>query len=308
MRLTPLHEYLTRDLRQTLFVLWGAVGFVLLIACANVAGVLLARASARTAEVATRLALGASCWRVARLFLAEGVLVALAGGVLGSVLAYGGLQLIRIFNPDANPLIGWLFPRLTDASVDGRVLGYTLLVSLVTALLFSVAPALTGSKLDLTASLKDAGRGATTGAGRLRLRSALVVAQVALALVLLTGVGLMVSTMRNLAAVDLGFNAERLLTFRMALSHDRYWQDAAIDGDPRTALSPRVDAFFARVLRRLQTLPGVESAAGLHILPLSHATISRIVAIDGHPSPAAGEELNVFDPGRDWVRADNRTD
>ena len=142
-------------------MLWGAVGFVLLIACANVAGVLLARASARTKEVATR---------VARLFLAEGILLGLAGGALGSLLAYGGVQLIRVFNPDTNPLTSALFPRLDAASVDGRVLGYTLLVSLLTALLFSVAPALTGSRLDLIESLKSTGRGATAGAGRLRLR------------------------------------------------------------------------------------------------------------------------------------------
>ena len=108
VRLVPIHEYLTWNLSQTLFVLWGAVGFVLLIACANVAGVLLARASARTKEVATRLALGASLWRVARLFFVEGVLLALAGGALGSVLAYGGVQVIQVFNPDANPLT--LFP------------------------------------------------------------------------------------------------------------------------------------------------------------------------------------------------------
>ena len=206
--LTPLHDFFTSNLKQTLFVLWGAVGFVLLIACANVAGVLLARASARTKEVGTRLALGASRWRVARLFFAEGVLLALAGGALGSLVAYGGVQIILRFNPGG-------LARMEDASVDGRVLGYVLLVSLLTALLFSVAPALTSSKLDVNASLEDAGRGATTGAPRLRLRSGLVVAQVALALVLLTGAGLMVTTMRNLSLVDLGFNVEQLLTFRI---------------------------------------------------------------------------------------------
>ena len=285
VRLIPLHEFYTKDLEPTLFVLWGAVGFVLLIACANVAGVVLARASSRTKEVATRLALGASRWRVARLLFAEGVLLALAGGTLGCLLAYGGVQVIQVFNPDAHPLTRAIFPRLDTASIDGRVLGYTLLVSLLTALLFSVAPALTGSKLDLTASLKDAGRGTTIVAGRLRLRSGLVVAQVALALVLLTGAGLMVNTMRNLAAVDPGFNVEQLLTFRLRLSRDRYLQDPAIAGEPKTELSPQVDEHHARVLRRLQTLRGVESAAGIHILPLSHtSTAFSILAIDGRPS------------------------
>ena len=301
VRLIPLHDYLTRNLRRTMFVLWGAVGFVLLIACANVAGVLLARASARTKEVATRLALGASRWRVARLFFAEGILLGLAGGALGSVLAYAGVQLIRVFNPDSNPLTFAVFPRLDAASVDGRVLGYTLLISLLTALLFSVAPALSGSRLDLTASLKDTGRGATAGAGRLRLRAALVVAQVALALVLLTGAGLMISTMRNLAAVDLGFDTEQLLTFRLSLDRERYLQDA-LAGEPQNVLSPRADAFHAQVLRRLQTLPGVESAAGIHVLPLSHYETMRILAIDGHHAPSANEEIDVFDLDQGWVR------
>ena len=296
VRMEPLHEAFTRDLRQPLFLLWGAVGFVLLIACANVAVVLLTRASARTKEVATRLALGASRGRVARMFLAEGVLLALAGGGLGSLLALGGVQLIRVFNPDSNPLTFEMFPRLSAASVDGRVFGYTLLISLVTALLFSGAPALTGSRLDLTKSLKDAGRGTTAGASRLRLRSALVVGQVALALVLLTGAGLMVGTLRNLTTLDPGFDVEQVLTFRVALNRDRSVRDAAHVGEPETELSPRVDTFHARVLRRLQTLPGVESAAGINFLPLSSSGVSRIVAIAGHPAPTPGDEF------RDWRR------
>ena len=300
VRLVPLHEHFTRNLRHTLFTLWGAVGFVLLIACANVAGVLLARASARTQEVATRLALGASRWRVARLFLVEGVLLALVGGALGALLAYGGLHLIRLLNPDANPFIS-IFPRLNDASLNGRVLGYTLLVSLLTALLFSVAPALTGSTPDRTGSRKDAGRGAMAGAERLRLRSALVVAQIALALVLLSGAGLLVNTMRYLAQVDPGFDAERLLTFRLELAEARYLQDAAIAGEPQTLLSPRLDAFHARVLRRLETLSGVESAAAIDILPLSHTGAKRILAIDGYPAPAPGEEIRREDVD-EWVR------
>ena len=296
VRMEPVHEAFTRDFRQSLFVLWGAVVFVLLIACANVAAVLLTRASARTKEVATRLALGASRGRVVRMFLAEGVLLALAGGSLGSLLALGGVRLIRVFNPDSNPLTFEMFPRLSAASVDGRVFGYTLLISLLTALLFSIAPALTGSRLDLTKSLKDAGRGATAGASRLRLRSALVVGQVALALVLLTGAGLMVGTLRNLTAVDPGFDVGQVLTFRVALNRDRSVRDAAHAGEPEPELSPRVDTFHARVLRRLQTLPGVESAAGITFLPLSSSGVSRIVAIAGHPAPAPGDEF------RDWRR------
>lgn len=298
-RLVPLHEWLTGHLRPRLFVLWGAVGFVLLVACANTAGVMLARASARTKEVATRLALGASRWRVARLFLAEGLLVALASGVLGSFLAFGAVPIIKVFNPDASGLNRAVFPRLQDASVDGRVLGYTLVVSLLTALLFSVAPALIGSRPDLTRALKDTGRGITSGALKLRLRAALVVAQVALALVLVTGAGLMVNTMRNLTAVDPGFDAEQLLTFRLPLSQDRYLQDASVVDVPRTRLSPRVDAFHARVLRRLRTLPGVESAAGITLLPLSHVSEYRVTAIDGRPEPPA-------DADRPWQERPHR--
>ena len=189
--------------------------------------------------------------------------------------------------------------------MDGRVLGYTLLISLLTALLFSAAPALTGSVPALARSLKAAGRSATAGTDRLRLRGALVVAQVALALVLLTGAGLMVSSMRHLAAVDPGFETKRLLTFRLQPLGDRYQQDVAVDdtADPidvsprhnrqapalgsiaKTQLKPQVDAFHARVLRRLHTLPGVESAAGINILPLSHVGDSRVLAIDGRPAP-----------------------
>jgi putative ABC transport system permease protein len=318
VRLTPLQTRVTRNVESTLFVLWGAVGFVLLIAIANVAGVLLARASARQREVATRLALGANRWRVARLFLSEGVLLAVAGGALGAVLAYWGVAFIQAINPDANPFLGSgeLFPRLTNAAVDGRVLLYTGLVSLLTALLFSVVPALSGSTLDLAASLKAAGRGTTAGAGRLRLRSALVVAQVALALVLVTGAGLMVSTMRNLAAVDLGFNAERLLTFRVSLTGDRYLQDSDTpdeyawdDFPPKTGRSRRVDAFHARVLRGLQTVPGVDAVAGISILPFSHWSDYRVVAIAGYPAPVAGEPFTVrdaFDRSKGWIRPQYR--
>ena len=158
-----------------------------------------------------------------------------------------------------------------------------------------------GSKPDLNDTLKDAGRGATASAGRLRLRSGLVVAQVALTLVLLTGAGLMVNTMRNLAAVDPGFDTEEILTLRLQLDEGRYTEDAAVAGETKT-VSPRVDAFHARVLRRLQTLPGVEAAAGIHFLPLSGWTISRILAIEGDPAPAAAEEIDVFDPDQEWVR------
>ena len=306
VKLVPWHLFWTSELRQGLFTLWAAVGFVLLIACANVAGVLLARASSRQHEVATRLALGASRWRVVRLFLGEGVLLALAAGALGSLLAYAGVQVIQAFNPDVNPLINDVLPRLTDASVDGRVLGYTLLISLATALVFSIAPALSGSKPELTASLQGAARGGTAGIGRLRLRSALVVAQVAMALVFLTGAGLMVSTMRNLAAVDPGFNPSQLLTFRISLSRGQYLLDAPLDGEPATELSPRVDAFFARVLRRIQTLPGVESAAGAHLLPLSHRHSPRILATAGHPAPAPDEEIGIGPDRPAWVSVSYR--
>lgn len=319
VRLVPLHEHLTEGVRQRLFVLWGAVGFVLLIACSNVAGVLLARAFARTTEIATRLALGASRWRVARLFLTEGVLLALAGGALGSLLAYGGVQLIRLFNPDANPLGGVRFLRLDEASVDGRVLGYTLLLSLLTALLFSAAPALVGSAPALDRSLQAGGSGATTGTDRQWLRGMLVVAQVALALVLLTGAGLMVSTMHNLATVDPGFQTTRLLTFRLQPRGNRYQRDAAagetanpVDVSPtqnsqtaalgsigKIQLKAQVDAFHARVLRRVRMLPGVESAAGIHILPLSHGGDSRLLALDGHPAP-------LPDQPDGWIRPSYR--
>ena len=263
---------------------------------------MLARAVARTREVATRLALGASRWRVARLFLAEGGLLAVAGGTLGGLLAYGGVQLIRLVNPDANParFIAVDFPRMSDASVDGRVLGYTLVISLLAALLFSVAPALTGSRPALAAALKDAGRGATAGRRLLRLRGALVVAQVALALVLVTGAGLMVTSMAHLQAVDPGFDTEQLLTFSMRL--------AAETGEPKAELSPRGDAagewnaFVTRVLRRVQALPGVESAAGIYIAPLSHEQTSAEFMIAGRPPPPGCRRTTATRKGTDSCR------
>ena len=211
VRLAPHHEFFTREFRPALLVLWGSVGFVLLIASANVAGVQLARASSRAQEIAMRLSLGASRWRVARLFLSEGVLLAVAGGAVGVLLAYGGVRTIQVFNPDANPALTLVptFPRLNETSVDGRVLGYTILVSLATALLCSVAPALRGSRPDLNASLKAVGRGTASGSGRLAMRSVLIITQVALTLVLVTGAGLMARSMRNLEAVDLGFDRNR---------------------------------------------------------------------------------------------------
>ena len=296
VRVVPLHKFYTRDIRPALLVLWGSVAFVLLIASANVAGVLLARASARTQEVAMRRSLGASRWRVARLFLSEGLLLALAGGAAGGLLAYGGVQAIEIFNPDANPMLNAsTFPRLADASVDGRVLGYTLLVSLVAALLCSLAPALMGSRSDLTASLKEAGRGAASGSGGLPVRNALVITQVALTLVLVTGAGLMVRSMRNLEAVDLGFEPEQVLMFEMVLSGDRYVEDRLIDGEATTQLNlPRVNAFFARVLQGLEGIPGAASAATVQEPPLSHWNQVTNVTIDGVKEPPEMPQWVVF--------------
>ena len=286
-----LTSYYTGELRQTLSVLWGAVGFVLLIACANVAGLMLARAASRKKEVATRLALGASRARVARLFLAEGALLGLAGGALGAVLAYWGVQLIVLFNPDSTGMTigGTIFPRMNDATVDGRVLGYTLLVSLLMALLVSIVPALKGSKLTLNEALRDLGRGAAAGSARLRLRSCLVVAQVALSLVLLAGAGLMVNTMLNLWSVDPGFNAEGLSGFQLRLSRDRYLQDPTVEGQPPTQLSPRVDAFLEQVLEGIRALPGVESVGATDTALLTHFGTSRHIVIADRPAPSADE-------------------
>ncbi len=290
VKISPLHEasFTGAPLRERLFIFSCAVGFVLLIACANVAGLLLVRSSSRRKEMATRLALGAGRWRLVRQLLTESTLLAVAGGALGVAVAYGGLKVLLSFNPDNHQFGGRFFPRMNEAGIDGEVLGYTLLISLLTGLVAGIAPAFKGSKHNLN----EASRGTTPDSGQQRSSSLLVVAQVALALVLLIGAGLMINSFVRLQSVDVGFNPDDVLTFRLNLTQ-REWANhpESFSEAGQHSGSSRITNFHQQVLERVRAVPGVESAAGTDFLPLSHQTYNSFVGVDGRPPiPMKGVE------------------
>jgi predicted permease len=246
--LAPLRERLVGDIRPSLLILLGAVSFVLLIACANVANLLLARSAARVKEIAIRAVLGAGRARLARQVLTESILVALFGGLLGLLLAFAGHRLLLASRP-ADLL------RVGETGVDWRVLGFTLVLSLVTGVLFGLAPVMGLSKLNLNESLKEGATRSTLGADRPRLSGTLVVSETALSLVLLIAAGLLIESFARLQEVELGFEPHHVLTFETTLPESRY-------GTP-----PKLSAFCREVLERLKALPGVESAASVTSLP-----------------------------------------
>jgi putative ABC transport system permease protein len=266
-RAIPMLEQRVGNIRPVLLAMLGAVGFVLLIACANVANLLLARASVRQREMAVRTALGATRWRLIRQLLTESVLLSVTGGAAGLALAYWGVSVLR--TTTASNL-----PRLKELNVDGTVLGFTLLVSVITGILFGLAPALQrgGSKDALNDALKEGGRGSTSMAGK-HLRSALVVAELALSLVLLIGSGLMVKSFMRLLSLDLGFDPSRVLTMNISLPSAKY-----------NAPLPRL-AFYRELLERVKALPGVEAVAATSKLPLIGGNNGTVV-IEGQPKPA----------------------
>ncbi len=263
--LTPLHEYFIGDVRQPLLILLGAVGLVLLIACANVANLLLVSASTRRREMSVRVALGASRSRIIRQLLTESCLLALVGAVLGIVLAYWGTTLIASQLPAG-------IPRIAEASVDLPVLGFTLGVSILTGLLFGLAPALQASRLNLTEALKEGDRGSS--GGRQHLRSLLVVGEVALTLTLLVGAGLLIQSFRRVLEVDPGFEAQNLLTMQVSVNNP--------DGH-------QVSRFFKELQEKVRRLPGVESVAVSNGLPLGVAN-HPVFFIEGRPRPEKGKE------------------
>ncbi len=245
----PMHEQVTGAVSSQLWVLFGAVGFVLLIACANVAGLLLARMAGRQREVAIRVALGAGRWRVLRQLLTESVLLSLLGGVLGLLLAFGGVHLFA-------QLGGESLPRADELVVDSRALGFSLLISLATGLVFGLAPALHLVRPDLSNALRQGGRATGAGSGN-GLRGGLIVAEVALALMLLAGAGLLVQTLFRLHAVPTGFDPHGVLAMDLSLDAKRHPA-----GDRRAA-------FLRQVIERLETVPGVEAAGAATTLPMA---------------------------------------
>ena len=247
---TSVRQEVVGDVRPAILVLLGAVALLLLIACANVAGLLLARAEGRQREIALRTALGAGRGRLVRQLLTESVLLAVVGGVLGLLAAVWGVRGLVLAAPAS-------IPRLDAVGIDAPVLAFTVGVTLLTGLLFGLAPALHAARSDLSGALGDGGRGGTSGVARHRVRRALVAGQVALALVLLTGAGLLVQSFLRLRQVDPGFRPERLLTARIELSPLRY------------ATNESMRSFYRNLLDRLQTLPGVRGAATARALPMT---------------------------------------
>jgi predicted permease len=244
----PLYTEVVGATRQMLLVLLGAVGIVLLIACANAANLLLARASARQREIAVRLAMGAPRIRVVRQLLTESLIISLAGGALGLALAFGGVRGLVALLPAG-------FPRAHDLHVSGPVLAFTLVVSLLTGILFGLAPAMQASRTDPRQGLEKGSRSSTASRNQNRLRSALVMAEVSLACVLLIGAGLMLRTFLNLIHLDPGFRESHVLTASLSLPHARY------KTDEQTA------QFFQRLSAGMNQLPGVDSAGAGSDLP-----------------------------------------
>jgi len=273
LRLVPLQEQIIGNVRPTLFILFGAVGFVLLIACANVANLLLVRAATREREIALRTALGAGRFRIVRQMITESVLLALVGGTLGALLAVWGVELLVTLTADN-------LPPTAQVKIDGTVLGFTLLISLVTGVLFGLAPALRTMKLNLSESLKEGGRSGSEGAQRNRTRSVLVVLESAIAVVLLIGAGLLIRSLIQLQNTNPGFDAHNLLTMRIDLAQQKY------------ATPEKSTNFFHELEGRIGALPGVESVGTISELPLSDQPNDMPYTVEGRPPASPDQEFD----------------
>ena len=273
VRLITIGEDTIGDLRPMLLMLMGAVLFVLLIACANVGNLLLARSAARQKEIAIRTALGASRSRVMRQLLTESVVIALLGGLSGLLLAYWGTSLVE-------SLASRFIPSFTAVEIDARVLGFTILISVLTGVIFGLAPALNASKPNLNESLKEGGRTGSASSTQSRFRNALVISEVGLALVLLVCAGLLIRSLMRLADVSPGFNPHNVLTCNASLARPKYPDAAAWL------------AFYDRLIERTESLPGSKSAGLVSILPLSKNFDGRGLAVEDRPKPR-GEEISV---------------
>jgi predicted permease len=277
--IVPLLEQVVGDARPALFVLLGAVGFVLVIACANVANLLLARAVARQKEIAIRTALGASRWRIVQQLLTESVLLSLCGGALGVLLAFWSLYWIQILGPKS-------VPRIHDIGIDSAALLFTFLLSLGSGTLFGLAPALRISRLNVNATLQDASRGsagtsAVWGRGN-HLRRLLVVAELALCVMVLIGAGLLIRSFGRLQHVSPGFNARNVLTLELTLNGPKY-------KDPQAVL-----ATYRDLWKRVEALPGVTASGGVTALPMSQMFEWGPITVEGR----------VLPPGENFINAD----
>jgi putative ABC transport system permease protein len=288
--LVGLHEQAVGETRRPLLVLFGAVGFVLLIACANVANLVLARSAARNREIAIRTALGAERGRLIRQFLTESLLLALLGGTLGLLVAPWVIRVLAAVSGSA-ALGLWGNASLADVTINGGVLAFTMTVTFATGIIAGLAPALGGSTPDLNRSLKEGGRSASEGMHHHRLRSVLVVSEFALALILLAGAGLMLRTLLLLGRVDLGFNPRNVLTMRIPLLGPRYKEQRS------------QAEFFTELLERVRALPGVQWASVSRGLPVEGWEGWGFVTEDNpSPPPNEGPDGNYQVIGPDYFR------
>jgi putative ABC transport system permease protein len=268
--LVPLHEFLVGPVKTPMLVLLAAVGFVLLIACANVANLLLARSAGRVSEMAIRASLGAGRWRIARQLLSESLLLAAIGGVTGLLLSYWLIDALIRFSPQGTP-------RLEEIGMDYRALGYTLTVTILTGMLFGMAPIWQLFRMDLNQALRDGSKGARVAQSGRRALSALVVVEVALALTLLVGAGLLIRSFIRLQAVNPGFNPSNLLTSIVRLPSATYNDSQVRD-------------FYNQLAQRVGALPGVQSAGAVSSLPLAGYDTDNSFVIEGRPAPPPDQQ------------------
>lgn len=278
VNLVPLEEQLVGGVSTALWVLFGAVGAVLLIACGNLANLMLARAAAREKEIAIRTSLGAGRGRILRQLLTESLLLAACGGAAGFLVGSWGLDLLKAMAPST-------LPGLDRIRIDPWVLAFTAAVSLITGLLFGLVPAWSATRSNLNDMLKEGGRGAAGGARGFRIRNALVVADVALSLVLLIGAGLLLQSLYRLRTVDPGFRTDKLMTFRVTRSGGEV---------------PQRLAFFREAVERVQKIPGVTAASAVSFLPITSLVPGTSFEISGRPAPPPGQspttEVRIVHP------------
>jgi putative ABC transport system permease protein len=274
----PLAESTVQETRPLLRTLFMAVAVVLLIACVNLAGLMLVRAIRRQREVAVRMALGASSAALLRQALMESLVLSLSGGLMGLALAAIALGVGRSLLPES-------LPRISEISLNWEVVGFALLLATVTGLLCGLAPAFAALRTNVNATLKDGGRSGTTGGGHARLRSALVVAEIAIAMILLAASGLLLRSFEKMRSVDLGFQPERVATAAYGLPHEQYSTQAS------------VDAFNRELLERLRRVPGAEAVALTSQIPASGVNSNETFVVEGYVPPK-GAKLNLATPAQ----------
>ena len=253
VRITPFLDYAVSGMKPALLLMLAAVAFVLLITCTNLANLLLARAAARQKEIVVRSALGAGRWRIVRQLLTESVMLSVAGGIIGSALALWSMRIILGLIPD------WYKPRVLDVSLDGRMLAFTIAITVLTGLSFGLVPAFQASNRNLNEMLKDAGRGSTEGKRQQAVRNTLVVLEVAMSLVLLVGAGLVIKSFILLQKVEPGFDPNNALTVSLSLPEKKYRD------------KNRQAAFYEQLIERVSVLPGVQATGASSNLPFSYA-------------------------------------